>query len=133
MIRGIEIRVYPNKEQTEYISRLLGCCRYVYNHLLDFQENLFEKEKRGARFSEVTAFFNKEKAECPFLREVHSKVLQQARIDLQTAWGNYFRTIGNKTGTTWKKPKDNPLRWSLLHVSCLMKVFPPPLKFIFVL
>lgn len=104
MIRGIEIRVYPNKEQTEYISRLLGCCRYVYNHLLDFQNNLFEKEKRGARFSEVTAFFNKEKSECSFLREVHSKVLQQARIDLQTAWGNYFRTIGRESGTVWRKP-----------------------------
>ena len=104
MLRGIQIRIYPNGEQAEYISRLLGCCRFVYNHLLEFQEKLFLEEKRGAKFSEVTAFFNKEKSENPFLREVHSKVLQQSRIDLQTAWGNYFRTLGKKSGFVVEKP-----------------------------
>ena len=104
MIRGIQIRIYPNEEQTEYISRLLGCCRFVYNHLLAFQEKIYDEEKRGAKFSEVTAFFNKEKLENPFLREVHSKVLQQSRIDLQTAWGNYFRTLGKKSGKVFEKP-----------------------------
>ena len=103
-MRGIQIRIYPNEEQTAYISRLLGCCRFVYNHLLEFQEKLFLEEKRGAKFSEVTAFFNREKAENPFLREVHSKVLQQSRIDLQTAWGNYFRSIGKSACKKSGKP-----------------------------
>ena len=104
MLRGIQIRIYPNEEQTAYISRLLGCCRFVYNHLLEFQEKIYLEEKRSAKFSEVTAFFNKEKAENPFLREVHSKVLQQSRIDLQTAWGNYFRTLGKTGGVIVEKP-----------------------------
>lgn len=104
MLRGIQIRIYPNGEQSDYIRRLLGCCRFVYNHLLEFQEKVFLEEKRGAKFSEVTAFFNKEKAENPFIREVHSKVLQQSRIDLQTAWGNYFRTLGKKSGKVFAKP-----------------------------
>ena len=95
------MRVYPNGEQRAYISRLLGCCRFVYNHLLAFQEDLFKAENKGATFKEVTDFFNKEKADNPFLREVHSKVLQQSRIDLQTAWRNYFNSIGKTSG---KKP-----------------------------
>ena len=104
MLRGIQIRIYPNEEQTSYISRLLGCCRFVYNHLLEFQEKLYLEEKRGAMFKEVTDFFNREKTENQFLREVHSKVLQQSRIDLQTAWGNYFRTLGKKGGKVVEKP-----------------------------
>lgn len=104
MLRGIHIRIYPNEEQTAYISRLLGCCRLVYNHLLEFQEKLYLEEKRGAKFKEVTDFFNKEKADNPFLRKVHSKVLQQSRIDLQTAWGNYFRSIGKSTSKKSGKP-----------------------------
>lgn len=104
MLRGIQIRVYPNEEQRVYIGRLLGCCRYVYNHLLAFQEKLFLEEKRGAKFSEITAFYNQEKAENPFLREVHSKVLQQSRIDLQTAWGNYFKSLGKTSGKKTNKP-----------------------------
>ena len=104
MLRGIQIRIYPNEEQTAYISRLLGCCRFVYNHLLEFQEKLYLEEKRGAMFKEVTDFFNREKSENPFLREVHSKVLQQSRIDLQTAWGNYFRTLWKKGGIVVEKP-----------------------------
>lgn len=104
MLRGIQIRIYPNEEQTAYIGRLLGCCRFVYNHLLEFQERLYLEERRGAKFSEVTAFFNREKADNHFLREVHSKVLQQSRIDLQTAWGNYFRTLGKTGGVVVEKP-----------------------------
>ena len=104
MVRGIQIRVYPNEEQRVYISRLLGCCRYVYNHLLAFQEKLFLEEKRGAKQSEITAFYNEEKSQNQFLREVHSKVLQQSRIDLQTAWGNYFKSIGKKSGKKSNKP-----------------------------
>ena len=104
MLRGIQIRVYPNEEQRVYIGRLLGCCRYVYNHLLAFQEKLFLEEKRVAKFSEITAFYNEEKAKNPFLREVHSKVLQQSRIDLQTAWGNYFKSIGKTSGKKANKP-----------------------------
>ena len=104
MLRGIHIRVYPNEEQRVYIGRLLGCCRYVYNHLLAFQEKLFLEEKRGAKQSEITAFYNEEKAKNSFLREVHSKVLQQSRIDLQTAWGNYFKSIGKTSGRKANKP-----------------------------
>lgn len=104
MLRGIQIRVYPNEEQRAYIGRLLGCCRYVYNHLLAFQEKLFLEEKRGAKQSEITAFYNEEKAENPFLREVHSKVLQQSRIDLQNAWGNYFKSLKKTSGNKSNKP-----------------------------
>ena len=104
MLRGIQIRVYPNEEQRVYISRLLGCCRFVYNHLLAFQEGLFKSENRGAKFKEVTDFFNREKRENPFLYEVHSKVLQQSRIDLQTAWSNYFKSIGKTSGKKSNKP-----------------------------
>ena len=98
------MRVYPNEEQRAYISRLLGCCRFVYNHLLAFQEELFKSENRGAKFKEVSDFFNREKAENPFLYEVHSKVLQQSRIDLQTAWGNYFKGLGKTSGKRANKP-----------------------------
>lgn len=104
MLRGIQIRVHPNEEQRDYISRLLGCCRYIYNHLLAFQEKLFLEEKRGAKFSEITAFYNEEKSQNPFLREVHSKVLQQSRIDLQTAWGNYFKGLSKTNGKKANKP-----------------------------
>ena len=98
------MRIYPDEEQTAYISRLLGSCRYVYNHLLDFQKKTYAEKGRGATCAEVTAFFNKEKAENQFLREAHSKVLQQSRIDLQTAWSNYFRTMGKKSGVVMEKP-----------------------------
>ena len=104
MFRGIQIRVYPNEEQRVYIGRLLGCCRYVYNHLLAFQEKLFIEENRGAKQSEITAFYNEEKSQNPFLREVHSKVLQQSRNDLQTAWANYFKSLSKKSGKRFNKP-----------------------------
>ena len=104
MLRGIQIRIYPNEEQEDYLGRLLGCCRFVYNHLLAFQEDVFARENRGAKFSEVSNFYNREREENPFLREVHSKVLQQSRIDLQAAWNNYFKSLSKNVGKKTNKP-----------------------------
>lgn len=33
--KGFKFRLYPTKEQTGKINKTLGCCRYVYNHMLE--------------------------------------------------------------------------------------------------
>lgn len=95
MIRGIEIRIYPNEEEAEYISRLLGCCRLAYNHLVDASRAYYSEHKTAFPYSELTAAMRTLKADKPFIAEVHSKVIQQTRIDWQTAYRNFFRAVKN--------------------------------------
>lgn len=96
MLRGIEIRIYPTKEQEVYISRLLGCCRLVYNHLVATAHDHYKSEKTAIKSGAINAEFNALKVDKPFTYEVHSKVLQQARIDFQSAYRNFFREVRKK-------------------------------------
>lgn len=92
MLKAIKVRIYPNKEQEVYISKQLGCCRFVYNSCLSFRKNEYENSQRSVSFSETDKYCNHVlKNKNPFLREVNSKVLQQSLRDLQTSYQNFFR------------------------------------------
>lgn len=90
MLKAIKIRLYPNEEQKNYINRQLGCCRLIYNSVLGWRNDLYEQEKRSPLSSEVAAFIANLKEEKQFLKEVHSKALQQSLLDLNTAYKNFF-------------------------------------------
>ena len=38
MLRAIKIRLYPNKEQELKLNKVLGCYRFVYNHMLALKQ-----------------------------------------------------------------------------------------------
>ena len=91
MKKAIRIRIYPDEEQTAYINRLLGCCRFLYNKCLEFRMESYETEGKGVSATETLNHITPLKDEFPFLREVHSKVLQQSVRDLNTAYDNFFK------------------------------------------
>ncbi|MGN0967609.1 MAG: helix-turn-helix domain-containing protein [Candidatus Coprovivens sp.] len=45
MKKGLEVRLYPSKEQRVIIDRTLGCSRFVYNHVLALKKELWEDYK----------------------------------------------------------------------------------------
>ena len=45
MKKGLDIRLYPSKEQRVLIDRTLGCSRFVYNHILSLKKELWEDYK----------------------------------------------------------------------------------------
>lgn len=73
-----KFRVYPNKAQRDQFNKTFGCCRFLRNKMLE------EINKTGKRKTEKEY---KERFE--FMKEVDSIALQQARIDLETAFKNY--------------------------------------------
>ena len=93
MLKAIKVRLYPSREQTAYINRQLGCSRLVYNSLLAWRKTFYEEGRRSPSSAEQSAFMRQLKEEKPFLREVHSKALQQAAIDLGKAFTNFFNGL----------------------------------------
>ena len=45
MLRAIKIRLYPNKTQEQVLNSVLGCYRFVYNHMLARKQEAYEKDK----------------------------------------------------------------------------------------
>lgn len=106
MIKGIKIRIYPNKHQKELIAKTFGCCRLIYNRGLALRKDIYETTKESIGYKETNAMLTslKKAAEFEFLKEVDSIALQQSLRDLDKAYQNFFRV---KRGFPKFKSKHN--------------------------
>ena len=112
--KSLRLRIYPNKSQEILINKTFGCCRLIYNlHLeerLKFYENnnLKNIKNKSERIKILKTFKPKSekewKVDYPFLKEVCAQSLQQARINCDNAFNNFF---SKRTGFPKFKSKKN--------------------------
>lgn len=79
-------RIYPNKKQEELINKTFGCCRKIWNLMLDERIRIYKETGKSKRVT--PAMF---KNEYEFLKEVDSLALANVQINLETAYKNFFR------------------------------------------
>ena len=100
MKKGLEIRLYPSKEQRVLIDRTLGCSRFVYNHVLAMKKELWEDYKLS--FNPNLKSF---KEEWKFLTKVPSQTLANSYMDCMTAFNNFFNSLKGKSKAKQSFPK----------------------------
>jgi len=102
--KAFKFRLVPNREQQTQISKTLGCCRFLYNQMLE------EKQTKHKNSDKTPCKTEKQyKTDFSFLKEVDSISLQQTRIDLKTSYTNFFRKLKSKQKTSLRfKSKHNP-------------------------
>ena len=100
MKKGLEVRLYPSKEQRVLIDKTLGCSRFVYNHVLGMKKELWEDYKLSFN-SNLKSF----KEEWKFLTKVPSQALANSYMDCMAAFNNFFNSIKKKTKQDTKYPK----------------------------
>lgn len=107
MLKAIKLRIYPDVEQIVYINKLLGSCRFIYNCCLAYKIEKYNKEKYNVGFGELGKYLTelKKNNEYSWLKESHSKVLQQSLINLDVAYKSFFKN-GNGF-PKFKSKKDN--------------------------
>ena len=93
--RALKIRIYPNENQKVLLLKTFGCCRFIYNTMLSERKEVYEKLKDNKReLYEYNYKTEKQyKSEFPWLSEIDSTSLQQARMDLSHAYQNFFRKL----------------------------------------
>jgi len=89
--KAFKFRLEPNQEQRVLISKTLGCCRFLYNLMLEEKQTKYKNSDKSKPKTE-----KEYKIDFDWLKEVDSVALQQVRIDLKTAYDNFFRKL--KTG-----------------------------------
>ena len=94
MLKAIKLRIYPEKEQIIYISKLLGSSRFIYNNCLAFKIKEYKENAKSIRFSELGKHLTHLKSEFIWLKDSHSKVLQQSLINLDKAYKGFFKGGG---------------------------------------
>ena len=93
MLKSIKIRIYPDSVQKQFIYKQLGCCRFIYNKLLDYKMTQYKKNKQNISWSQLGKYLTnlKKQDEYSFLNDVYNICLQQSIIDLIKAYDNFFK------------------------------------------
>ena len=115
MLRAIKYELNPTSSQKEQIKRTCGCCRLVYNIMLDRRISAYKESGKTLSAIDLINQLPELKSEKEFLKEAPSHSLQQAIRNLDTAYSNFFR----KNGSGFPKFKKKGVRDSFrIPVAC---------------
>ena len=95
MIRSFKVRLFPTKEQEQMFYQHIGCCRFVWNYMVELQQKRKEnEEKHLSRFDMIKLLTPlKKEEEYKWLNEVSNISLQITCTDLSKAYKSFFEKI----------------------------------------
>ena len=94
MLRAIKIRLYPNKTQEQALNKVLGCYRFVYNHMLARKQEAYKTDKTKLGLTELSKYFHHElrkDEQYDWLKEQNTQVMQQSIRQMFTAYDKFFK------------------------------------------
>lgn len=95
MLRAIKYELDPTDIQKVLIKQACGCCRKVYNIMLDRKISAYKKDGRTISAIELISQLPQLKTELTYLKDVPSQSLQQSIRNLDAAYANFFRNGGS--------------------------------------
>lgn len=96
MYKGIKLRIYPNLEQQQQIITNFGCCRFVWNQMLNMQIERY-KNNPDSKFLNgfaMNILLKQLKSEYPWLKQVDSTSLQDTCETLAITFQRFFKHVG---------------------------------------
>ena len=94
MLRAIKVRLYPNKQQEQALNKVLGCYRFVYNHMLARKQEAYKADKTNLGLTELSKYFHHEllrDEQYVWLKEQNTRVMNQAIRQMLTAYDKFFK------------------------------------------
>ena len=95
MLRAIKYELNPTNTQKVLIKQTCGCCRKVYNTMLDRKISAYKEDGRTISSFELINQLPQLKSELTYLKDAPSQSLQQAIRNLDTAYANFFKKGGS--------------------------------------
>lgn len=84
--KAYKFRILPNQEQVTMFAKTFGCCRVIWNRLLNYT-NSYYKEHGKTKYTTPAKF----KTELEWLKEVDSLALANEQLNLKKAFEAFFR------------------------------------------
>ena len=89
-LKAYKYRIYPTDAQVAFFAKTFGCCRFVWNKMLDKKLQDYKKKERIPQDTPA-----KYKDKFPFLKEVDSFALCNVQLQLEKAFkDHYFVGLG---------------------------------------
>ena len=102
MLRAIKYELNPTNTQKVLIKQTCGCCRKVYNVMLDRKISEYKDGKKKISTYDLIKELVPLKEELPYLKDVSSQALQQSVMNMGNAFEQFFKR-GNKGFPKFKK------------------------------
>ena len=95
-LKGIKIRLYPNKEQKNVLNKHFGSCRFVYNNALNYKIIMYSDYGIStSKFDIVKQITDvKHQAEFAWLNDIKAECLQNTIDNLDFAFKSFYRGGG---------------------------------------
>ena len=84
-------RIYPTKEQQGVLNKTFGCCRFVWNNILDWRSKEYSLKGNKINYSATSKQLTKIKSEYQFLKDVSAVALQQTLRNQDVAFSSFFK------------------------------------------
>lgn len=112
MLRAIKIRLYQNKEQELKLNQVLGCYRFVYNHMLARKQQIYNETKKSLSVTDLSKYFHGEllkDEKYVWLKEQNTKVMKQSIRQMLSAYDKFFKQHNGFPKFKSKKDKQSAL------------------------
>jgi putative transposase len=105
--KALKFRLYPNKEQENLMAQHFGCVRFVFNHFLNYKQELYQKDGTNISKFDLIKMLTplKKQEEYSWLNSVNSQVLQQSIVNLNDSFLNFFHKRSKFPNYKSKKSK----------------------------
>ena len=90
MLKAYKYRIYPTDEQAVLLAKSFGCARWSYNFALNLTNETYKATGKGLSRNDIINLLPSLKKEHEWLTEPPSQCLQQAALDLSSAFLNFF-------------------------------------------
>lgn len=90
---AFKYRIYPTEEQQEVLNKTFGCCRFVWNNILNWRSKEYSLNGVKTNYSASSKRLTQIKSEHEFLREVSSVALQQVLRNQDTTFSAFFKGL----------------------------------------
>jgi len=90
VLKAYKYRIYPTDEQAVLLAKSFGCARWFYNFGLNLTNETYKATGKGLSRNDIINLLPSLKKEHEWLTKPPSQCLQQAALDLSSAFLNFF-------------------------------------------
>lgn len=137
--KGYKFRLEPTEEQKVKINKTLGCCRFVYNSMLDRRIKAYQRRGESMSYIDTQNLLPQMKTYLPWLAEVDSQALKTTKaksikvddkyIQLPTLGKMRYRKSRNIEGRICKATiRRSASGKYYVSILCEVEVMPLPVK-----
>ena len=112
MFRAIKVKLCPNKQQEQVINKILGCYRFVYNHMLARKQQEYTDNKISLSLCDISKYFHNtlcKDEKYSWIKEQNTHVMKQSIRQMMSAYDRFFKLHSGFPKFKTKKDRQSAL------------------------